>query len=149
MINDNKFEVLIKLSQIDDVVFVGGSSEFIQGIKKELNDIDISIKEISFLKNFGYVHKSFDDSFYGLSGQRGFIPLNSVLIDIFIDEKPQYKIFNGFKCQTLQSMISLRENTLVFNSHKLSERSKTKIDSNLQRLKLYELNNIQSANWQL
>lgn len=139
MINDNIDEVLKKLALIDNVIFVGGTSEYFQGIKKELNDIDISINNVNFLNSFGYVHKSFDDSFYGLSGYRGFIPLKSVLIDIFIDEKPKHIIVNGFKCETVESMISLRENTLLFNSHKLSEQSKNKVYKNLQRLKLCEL----------
>ncbi|RZJ47296.1 MAG: hypothetical protein EOO19_09525 [Chryseobacterium sp.] len=139
MINDDREEVLQKLALIDHVVFVGGTSEYLQGIKKELNDIDISISDANFLNEFGYVHKNFDNSFYGLSGHRGFIPLKNVLIDIFIEENlPNYVAIDGFKCETIESMISLRENTLKFNSSKLTEQSKNKILKNLNRLKLWK-----------
>lgn len=135
MINCDKYEVLQKLSLIDHVIFVGGTSEYLQGIKKELRDIDISINDVKLLNDFGYVHENFDDSFYGLSGNRGFIPLKSILIDIFIDEKPEYIIVNGFRCETVKSMILLRENTLKFNQDRLSELSKNKIQKNLIRLR--------------
>jgi len=138
MINCDREEVLQKLALIDDVVFIGGTSEYLQGIKKELKDIDISINDVRSLSRFGYVHMNFDDSFYGLSGHRGFIPLKSVLIDIFIDEKPKYIIIDGFKCETIESMISLRENTLKFNHNRLTEQSKNKIHKNLNRLKLWK-----------
>ena len=84
-------------------VFIGNdmfevcTSEYIQGIKNELNDIDISVKNTEFLNKFGYVHKNF-------------------IIDIFIDDKrPNYIIINGKKCETLDSMIELREKTWEYD----------------------------------
>lgn len=135
MITSSKTELLKNLAAINDVIFVGGTSEYLQGIKKELNDIDISIIDLKLLNGFGYIHTNFDHAFYGLSGHRGFIPLKHVLIDIFIDEKPEYVIINGFRCETVESMIALRENTLKFNHENLSENSKNKIRENLDRLK--------------
>lgn len=135
MLNISKEEALNKLSKIEDVIFVGGTSEYIQGYKNELNDIDISVTNISPLNEFGYIHKSFDSSFYGLSGNRGIIPLPNVLIDIFIDIfKPEYVMVNGFKCQTIESMISLRENTLKYTFDGSYE-NRLKLIYNLERLK--------------
>lgn len=135
MLSITKEETLNKLSLIDDVIFVGGTSEYIQGFKDQLNDIDISINNIDSLKEFGYVHKSVDNSFYGLSGNRAFIPLKSVLIDIFVDEvKPEFIVVNGFKCQTIESMIELRENTLKY-SFNGSYENRLKLIHNLERLK--------------
>ena len=134
--NLSKTEILEKLSLIEDVVFVGGTSEFLQGFKNELNDIDISVTNPEPLKAFGYVHESFDKSFFGLSGKRALIPLKYVLIDIFIDDKkPEYIVVKGYKCQTIRSMIFLRENTLNFYKEKLSEKSYNKIKRNLDLLK--------------
>jgi hypothetical protein len=131
----NKLEILEKLSKINEVVFVGGTSEYIQGIKDNLNDIDISINNIEPLKEFGYVFKGFDDSFYGLSGNRAFIPLDNVLIDIFIDDvQPEFTIINGFKCETIQSMIMLRENSLKYTFNG-SFKNRLKLITNLERLK--------------
>jgi len=135
MLNISKKEALKKLSEIDDVIFVGGASEYIQGYKNELNDIDISITNINPLKEFGYVHTSFDNSFYGLSGDRALIPLKSVLIDIFIDVvKPKFIMVNGFKCQTIESMIELREKTLKYTFNGSYE-NRLKMIHNLERLK--------------
>lgn len=135
MLNISKQETLEKLALIEDVVFVGGASEYIQGYKLELNDIDVSITNIKPLSNFGYVHTSFDNSFYGLSGNRAFIPLKSVLIDVFVDEvKPEFILVNGFKCQTIESMIELREKTLKYTFNGSYE-NRLKLIHNLERLK--------------
>lgn len=131
----NKFEILEKLSKIDNLVFVGGTSEYLQGIKDSLNDIDISINNIELLKEFGYVFKGFDDSFYGLSGNRAFIPLENVLIDIFVDNiQPVFITVNGFKCETIQSMIKLREDSLKYTFNG-SFKNRLKLITNLERLK--------------
>ena len=116
MIDISKEEIIQQISENEDVIFVGGTSEYIQGIKEELNDIDISVKNTEFLNKFGYVHKNFNNSLYGLSGNRGFIKTKNFIIDVFIDDKrPEYIIINGKKCETLDSMIELREKTLEYN----------------------------------
>lgn len=135
MLNISKEETLNRLAEIEDVIFVGGTSEYIQGYKDELNDIDISITNIIPLNDFGYVHRSFDNSFFGLSGHRALIPLKSVLIDVFVDEiKPDFILVNGFKCQTIESMIVLRENTLKYTFNGSYE-NRLKLIHNLERLK--------------
>lgn len=135
MLNISKEETLNRLAKIEDVIFVGGTSEYIQGFKNELNDIDISITNTEPLNEFGYVHSSFDNSFYGLSGNRAFIPLPSVLIDVFVDNiKPEFVLVNGFKCQTIESMIELRENTLKYTFNGSYE-NRLKLIHNLERLK--------------
>lgn len=138
MIKVGKLEALEVLSKIDDVIFAGGTSEFIQGIKKELRDIDISVKNFEVLNSIGYVHKSEDHSFYGASGKRGFIPLENVLIDVFIDQSIEYITVNGFKCETVSSMLERQEKTLNLNTETLSERTKEKLKNNIERLKLWQ-----------
>lgn len=140
MIKVDKYEALQVLRLIDDVVFVGGASEYLQGIKNELRDIDISVGDEKLLYRIGYVHKSIDHSFYGLSGKRGFIPLNSVLIDVFINDiKPEFIVVNGFKCETVSSMIKLQEATLKLNSVGLSDNLKIKLRNNIERLKKWQV----------
>ena len=129
---------MIELSKIDDLIFVGGTSEYIRGIKNELRDIDISVKNTEFLNKFGYVHKNFNNSLYGLSGNRGFIKTKNFIIDIFIDDKrPDYIIINRKKCETLDSMIELREKTLEHDLIK-DEFFKKKNYNNLIRLKKWK-----------
>ncbi|WP_428067404.1 hypothetical protein [Chryseobacterium gambrini] len=138
MINGDKNEILERLSKIDDVIFVGGTSEFLQGIKKELRDIDISVKTFDVLREIGYIHKNKDYSFHGASGERGFIPLRSVLIDVFIDEKIDFIAVNGFKCEVVSSMLERQEKTLEMNAKTLLESTKEKLKSNINRLKSWQ-----------
>ena len=138
MLDISKEEIIKQISQNEDVIFVGGTSEYIQGIKNELNDIDISVKNTEFLNKFGYVHKNFNNSLYGLSGNRGFIKTKNFIIDIFIDDKrPDYIIINRKKCETLDSMIELREKTLEYDLIK-DEFFKKKNYNNLIRLKKWK-----------
>ena len=131
MLKITKNDLIKELSEIDDVIFVGGTSEYIQGVKPILNDIDISVTSIEDLKKFGYIHKKYIDFFYGLSGNRGLIKTKDVFIDIFIEtKKPKFKLVENYKCETIESMIKLREKTLEKNYDK-------KIDDNLKRLKNY------------
>ena len=138
MLNISKEDIIELLSHNEDVIFIGGTSEYIQGVKKELRDIDISVKNTEFLNRFGYVHKSFNNSFYGLSGNRGFIKTKNFIIDIFIDDKrPNYIIINNKKCETIDSMIELREKTLEYDLIKDSF-FKEKNYNNLNRLKKWK-----------
>lgn len=133
MVSISKYDLLIELSKIDDLIFVGGTSEYIRGIKNELRDIDVSVSNVEFLKKFGYVHTHFDNSFHGLSGKRGIIPTKNTIIDIFIDEKrPCFENVNGFKCETVDSMINLREKTIKDGNLKGYHLDKLK--NNLNRL---------------
>ena len=135
----NKNEILDILSKIDDVIFVGGTSEYLQGVKKKLNDIDIRVTSFENLISIGYVHKFNLDLFYGLSGNRGIIKLKNCLIDIFIEtNKPDFIIIdNKYKCETIKSMISLREKTLKFSNF-CDNNVLKKIKYNLIRLKKWK-----------
>lgn len=130
--------ILLKLSEIDDVIFVGGTSEYLQGIKSETNDIDISIDDKEKLRHIHYVFTSFNDSLYGLSGKRGFFREDGVLVDIYInDKKPEYIITKeGYKCETIDSMINLREKTI--ENKMIHGESLEKIKNNLNRLKKWK-----------
>lgn len=136
---DSKNDILNKLSKIENLIFVGGASEYIQGVKHELRDIDVVVTDIDELKKIGYVFSVDSDLFYGLSGRRAVIKLKNVLIDIFIeDHLPDSIIVDGFRCETIESMILLRENTLKFNGNRLIEQIRSKIHKNLDRLKLWQ-----------
>lgn len=135
MLDISKKEIIEKLSEIEEVVFVGGTSEYLQGIKDTLNDIDISVSCTNSLNKFGYVHKSFNNSLYDLSGYRGFVKTKNFIIDIYIDiKRPEYILVNNKKCQTVDSMIILREKTMEFDLIKDSF-YKEKNYKNLIRLK--------------
>lgn len=134
----DKLKVIEVLSLKDDIIFVGGTSEYLQGLKNNLNDIDITITDINCLKDIGYIHRFYQNIFFNLSGNRGVIKLKNVLIDIFIeDKKPDYIIYNNFKCETVDSMINLRQNTLDFNLIN-NKKIEFKIKYNLNRLKKWK-----------
>ena len=132
-----KNSIIEDLSKIKDLTFVGGTSEYLQGIKEELNDIDIVIVNEDDLKNIGFLHKFELILFHNLSGKRGVILKNNVIIDVFIENSlPEYTIVNEkYKCQTIDSMIELRKKTLELISDKnLSKIAIDKIKFNLNRL---------------
>lgn len=81
-----------------NVVFVGGQSEVIHGIKSETKDIDIVTPDFFKLKQLGTMYVWDEKAF-----KRANIPEYN--IDIFVGELPDYIEVNGLKFQTLTSMI--------------------------------------------
>ena len=132
-----KKSIIEELSKIENLVFVGGASEYLQDVKDSLNDIDIVIINENDLRNIGYLHKFKMNLFFGLSGERGVILKNNILIDIFIENSlPEYVIVNEkYKCQAIDSMIELREKTLnMEHMENLPKNITDKIKFNLNRL---------------
>lgn len=132
----SKEEILNELSKIENLIFIGGTAEYIQGVKNKLGDIDIVVTNVNDLKNIGYLFFLNIDPFYGRSGKRAVIKLKNVLIDIFIEYNlPQYINIKGFKCETVESIILSRENALKFDHENLSEERENKIRESLKILK--------------
>ena len=48
---EDKLEIIDQLAEIQDVIFVGGTSEYLQGIKNELRDIDVVVTNLSILSH--------------------------------------------------------------------------------------------------
>ena len=132
-----QINLIQELAEIPSVTFVGGTSEFIQGFRKDLKDIDISIPNPDILRKFGYVFRGENNSLYGLSGKRGFIKNNGTLIDIFIDPPPEFIMVGEFKCETVESMLNLSRKTLKHNSMMLSANNLDKLINRVHRLESY------------
>ncbi|MDR6548541.1 hypothetical protein J2810_004631 [Chryseobacterium rhizosphaerae] len=134
-----KTKLINDLSEFPSVVFVGGTSEYLQGFRSELNDIDISTKSPELLWKFGYVFRGQNKSLYGLSGQRAFIKNQGILIDIFVDDNvPDFINVGKFKCQTVESMLKLSEDTKIYNKDLLSPPNYERLLKRIERLKSYK-----------
>lgn len=100
---------LLKLKP--DLVVVGGFAMFLHGLKKEYTDIDVVVRNLDGL---GKVFSYSTNSAFSKSGKRAFIP-GDTKVDIFIEKTlPTYEIKNGFKVQTIKSMISYYEIILPY-----------------------------------
>lgn len=121
--------MLEKLKLIENLVFVGGFAAHKHGKKKEYSDIDIVIldeNDLPFLKLYN------TDSKFSKSGKRGFYVDGNIKLDVFIEEKlPEYTTIDGFKCQTLESIINYYENIYTF----VDNHWKNAIDEKLKLLK--------------
>lgn len=135
-----KLNLIEELSEYPSVVFVGGTSEYLQGFRNDLNDIDISIKDPSILWSFGYVFRAYNSALYGLSGNRASIRSNdNILIDIFVDDcPPDFIIVKGKKCETIESMLELSENTKIYNKGLFSDWNLEKLIQRIKRLESYK-----------
>ncbi|PIF44302.1 hypothetical protein CLU96_1243 [Chryseobacterium sp. 52] len=94
-------EILKKLSEKENLVFVGSVSLMLQGFDVEPKDIDIVVTDLNNLENYTEYET---DSKFSFSGKRAYI-LGEICIDIFIeDELPEYTTINGLKCETIFCM---------------------------------------------
>ena len=82
----DKLKVIEVLSLKDDIIFVGGTSEYLQGLKNNLNDIDITITDINCLKDIGYIHRFYQNIFFNHR-------INSFTFEIIINNIIRFLIF--------------------------------------------------------
>lgn len=133
---NDKLKIIDQLTKIEDVVFVGGTSEYLQGIKNTLRDIDVVVTDLTTLLHIGWIFKIEDYSIPGLNPNRGHIRRGDIVIDIFVaDNLPEYIKVGKHKCQTVQSMIALKERTLEKNRHLLTVGNLEKVKQSIERLK--------------
>lgn len=133
---EDKLEIIDQLAEIQDVIFVGGTSEYLQSIKNELRDIDVVVTNLSILSHIGWVFKIEDYSIPGLNTNRGYIRRGDIVIDIFVtDNLPEYVKIGKYKCQTVQSMVILKEDTLEKNQHLLTAGNLEKVKQSIKRLR--------------
>ena len=95
-----------KLSEVENLVFVGGLAEVAQGIKTSLSDIDIVItdlEDISFLFPLERASK------------RIMVGEGWILVDIFVkDSLPDYDIIEGYKVCTKEEIFTYAEKFKYF-----------------------------------
>ena len=109
-------ELITQLSNLkEDIVFVGGVSLVQQGIKESANDIDIVVLNLDGLETLGEIETYTSTSEMSKSKNRGWMTVNGILIDIFIeDELPtNYIEVNGVKYETVESIIAFYQDLLL------------------------------------
>lgn len=94
------------INNIENIVFVGGVSEMLQGIRETTKDIDICVLNVDELKTKYIVKEWKTTSVFSKSGNRAGIESEEYIIDIFIEDTlPEFVEIDGIKCETLNSLI--------------------------------------------
>lgn len=120
--------MLGKLSNKEDLVFVGGIAMFLHGLKEHYNDIDVVVTNLNGLAN--YIEYDTDSKFSG-TGMRAFIN-STPKVDIFIEYAiPEFEIIKGMKVQTIESMLEYYERIYPL----VKEQWKSDIEQKLKMLK--------------
>ena len=134
------FKLINKIKEVkEDVIFVGGVSELLQGCRESTKDIDICVTNLDGLEKLGNINKFKTNSPTSKSGLRAGIEDNEYLIDIFIEsDLPDYVIINGIKCETIESMIKEYGRVISEMNNPLKISSKNKMINKLQNLQKHK-----------
>lgn len=108
------YKIIEKIRDLTEVVFVGGTSEFIQGMREGVDDIDIVTTDITpFIIKFGTKVKKWNNNYFKDVVEKYNIWIDGVNVDIFIKNSlPSHILVNGYKVETIASMIEQREHFL-------------------------------------
>lgn len=105
-----------KLSEVENLVFVGGLAEVAQGIKTSLSDIDIVItdlEDISFLFPLDDIWNK--EGYIKRASKRIMVGEGWILVDIFVkDSLPDYDIIEGYKVCTKEEIFTYAEKFKYF-----------------------------------
>jgi hypothetical protein len=104
--NQRTWDLLAKIQEANnDVVFVGGMAEMMQGKRKFTSDIDICVLNTDGLDIFGEIKEWETTSPVSISGKRAGIENDEVILDIFIEnELPETVEISGLRFETLESL---------------------------------------------
>ena len=95
--------MLEQLKNKKDLVFVGGFACYMQGLKASYHDYDVVV--LSLTGGLEHAHQYITDSAFSSTGRRAVLE-SPIPVDIFIEETlPEYVEIDGFKCQTVRSML--------------------------------------------
>lgn len=134
MINLQKEELVDLLSTINGVVFVGGTSEYLQGIKPILKDIDIIAPIDTDFSDFGHVFRKHNPQCILLSAERGIILTKECRIDIFFTNDNFNTInINGYNCHCIKDMIKIQKGILEYGYYN-NEEQRLKATTTFNRL---------------
>lgn len=111
----NKKQVLKSLHIIQEVeskvVFVGGVSLYLYGLKDTFTDIDVIVPSLINIQKLGTPIEYVTDSGFSFSGKRAFLIWEEKYkLDIFV-ENPVYQVelVEGLRCQSIGGMLKYYE----------------------------------------
>ena len=97
---------LKELSQKEDLIFVGGFAMNMHRLKETYGDVDVVVTNLNGIVDH-IEYKT--DSAFSSTWKRAFINSNPK-VDIFIENSlPEFELINGYKVQTIKSMIEYYE----------------------------------------
>lgn len=109
MLNKREIEEILLKYQIkkEDTIILSGASLVLQGIKDFTNDIDIAVSEnyLNYLLN----NYQYTIEFYNYKEGFGVYYINNIINFSINYYDVDYIILNGYKVQSLKSIIELKE----------------------------------------
>lgn len=107
-------QLIFDLSQVSNLIFVGGTSLFLQDLKTEITDIDVLVQnsdEISALFDITLI----DEPIYKFQNrQRAYFIRDNIMVDIFIQANNEefIEVDNYANCCTINAQVQFLEKTL-------------------------------------
>lgn len=118
-----------------DVVFVGGVALVHYGIKDTAKDIDIVVNDLNGLEVLGDIQQFQTNSVMSKSGNRAFINIDGIIIDVFInDDLPEYIDNDGVKYGTTQHLIEFLEDLINKTDGFEKNRNEMKLEMIINKL---------------
>ena len=111
-----------EVAKKEDVVFVGGTSLYLNKLEHTPRDIDMVVNNLDGLNKFGEVVE-FTTEFQGSkSGKRAYIMRDDFMIDIFVEETlPDFNTDGLVKFQTIPSLLYHYEEIMSKTEGKLQD----------------------------
>lgn len=110
-------QLIFDLSQVSNLIFVGGTSLYLQDLKTEISDIDVLVQDSSEITRFFEITFIEEPVFTFPGRSRAYFIRDGIMVDIFIQaNSEQIILIDGYaKCCTVNSQIAFLEKTLRLN----------------------------------
>lgn len=108
-------QLIFDLSQISNLIFVGGTSLYLQDIKEEITDIDVLVQNADEISTVFEITIIEDPIYKFQNRQRAYFIRDNIMVDVFIQENNEevIEVDNYANCCTINAQIQFFEKTLT------------------------------------
>ena len=128
-------DLIYDLSQVSNLIFVGGTSLYLQDIKSEITDIDVLVQDSGEIRTLFEI-EFIEEPLYNFPGRtRAYFIRDGIMVDIFIQANSEETVLiDGYAtCCTVNSQIQFLEKTLKLD---LPPEKKAQTIAEINNLKL-------------
>lgn len=109
-------QLMYELSQVSNLIFVGGSSLYLQGFKEKINDIDVLVQDSGEIRSKFEINFITEPLYNFGNRQRAYFISNGIMVDIFIESNDEEVVkIDYYNCCTINAQIQFLEKTLRQN----------------------------------
>lgn len=122
------------LSQVSNLIFVGGTSLYLQDIKESISDIDVLVQDASEISELFEINIIEEPVYTFIGRQRAYFISDGIMVDIFIEPNNEEIILidGNLKCSSINAEIAFYERTLKLN---LDREKRSQIIADINYLK--------------